>query len=601
MLPVFGPAQAAPVPPPPRLLPRETLFMVTAPDYLRACALVTNAPYGALWHSPAMKPFRDHFMSKMTDDLLKPLEQTFGLHYSDFEGLARGQMTFALFSTGDGVAPVLLIDTKDHAAQLRTNLAAVIKKWSDAGKPVQTRKIREVSFTTLMVSPDVLSWNKIFPRKSSDADSKPKNVQLTFGQSDSLLIVSGSDQIIEKILNRQAGGLAPSLDDIPAFHADYEARFRDAPIYAWANVQSLVNAWSTPDTSEESSGPRWDELFNVTGLSAISSAAVSCTSSPDGVGTTIFVRVPEDKRQGILQMLAADPKDSSPPPFVGTDCAKFWRWRIDIPRSWRQMESMLSNLNPQIMGLLNIVLQNAGKDKDEHYNLKSELLSNLGDDVILYQKAPEGATVEEIKSPPALYLIGSPNAERLAAALKVGLGFISQSGGGIQDREFLGRKIYSASFSPSGQGGTSLNFAASGGYLGISSDAGFLEQYLRSAENMPRPLADTPALRDAAQQVGGMNTGWFGYESQAQTMRPLFELLRNQPQSFSEVVSSPAPVVGNGTPSDPLAKLREWSDFSLLPRFDDVSKYFYWSVYAGGFSSEGFTMKLFAPTPPQLR
>jgi hypothetical protein len=32
-----------------------------------------------------------------------------------------------------------------------------------------------------------------------------------------------------------------------------------------------------------------------------------------------------------------------------------------------------------------------------------------------------------------------------------------------------------------------------------------------------------------------------------------------------------------------------------------VSKYFYYSVYAGRFSPEGFTLKIFAPTPPALR
>jgi hypothetical protein len=48
-------------------------------------------------------------------------------------------------------------------------------------------------------------------------------------------------------------------------------------------------------------------------------------------------------------------------------------------------------------------------------------------------------------------------------------------------------------------------------------------------------------------------------------------------------------------------KLREWADFSLLPSYDAISRYFYFSVYAGSFSPEGFTMNFFAPTPPKLR
>jgi len=47
--------------------------------------------------------------------------------------------------------------------------------------------------------------------------------------------------------------------------------------------------------------------------------------------------------------------------------------------------------------------------------------------------------------------------------------------------------------------------------------------------------------------------------------------------------------------------LRQWADFSLLPPFDTIAKYFYFSIYSGSFSSEGFAFKVFMPTPPQLR
>jgi hypothetical protein len=46
--------------------------------------------------------------------------------------------------------------------------------------------------------------------------------------------------------------------------------------------------------------------------------------------------------------------------------------------------------------------------------------------------------------------------------------------------------------------------------------------------------------------------------------------------------------------------LRDWMDFSLLPDYDQVSKYFYFSVYAGATTTDGISFKAFAPRPPQL-
>jgi hypothetical protein len=83
-------------------------------------------------------------------------------------------------------------------------------------------------------------------------------------------------------------------------------------------------------------------------------------------------------------------------------------------------------------------------------------------------------------------------------------------------------------------------------------------------------------------------------------MKPVFDILRTQPVTLSEILGTPQ-ALGDLSPGDQVSTLREWADFSLLPSFDAVSKYFYYSVYAGSFSAEGFTMKIFAPTPPALR
>jgi hypothetical protein len=42
-------------------------------------------------------------------------------------------------------------------------------------------------------------------------------------------------------------------------------------------------------------------------------------------------------------------------------------------------------------------------------------------------------------------------------------------------------------------------------------------------------------------------------------------------------------------------------DFTLLPAYDKVAKYFSYTVYSGSVNGDGLTFKLFSPVPPQLK
>jgi hypothetical protein len=614
-LAVYGARAGAAVPPPEQLLPKDTLLVISAPDWIKATLFLSNLPYAKMWHDASMKPFKDKIMDKFTTGALKPLEQNLGIKFSDYEGLARGQVTFALMpvtpknKSDPPVAAVLLIDSKDHSGQLKTNLAQVIKKWSDAGKPMKSQKIRETDFTTLFVSPDDLSMKKLFPgakpAEPADADATPatNKFEVTLGQSDSLLLVSSSSEAIDKILSRQAGGLVPPLEESPAFHADYGPRLRESPFYLWLNAKVLTDLVTklAAGTSEDSvvSATNVNTFLSATGLGNLGSISLSYKHYPEGDCTQLFVAVPEDKRPALLKIFAAEAKDCAPPSFVPADATQYWRWRLNMGRSYKTLEGMLTDLiPPQAMAQINMVFAMAGKDKDEHYDLKSELLNNLGDDIISYGKAPKSSSLEDIKSAPTLYLMGSPNADKLAAALKVLLAIPFQ-GTPITDREFLGRKIYNIASPMGGDAKTAgVSFSASGGYLAIGGDASVLEEYLRSSDSKAKSLVDMPGLADAAQKVGGMGSGLFGFDNENQTMRPLFEYLRKKNPSVQDFLSVPIP---DPAIAEQLESARQWADFSLLPSFDAVAKYFSFSVYAGSFSSDGFALKAYMPRPPQLR
>jgi len=107
-------------------------------------------------------------------------------------------------------------------------------------------------------------------------------------------------------------------------------------------------------------------------------------------------------------------------------------------------------------------------------------------------------------------------------------------------------------------------------------------------------------LLAAAQKVGGMGTGLFSYENEADTMRAAFEAARSNPGASTNGIG---PSLFPGLPglSGPEESLSEWMDFSLLPPFDKAAPYFSFSLYAASANVDGLTLKIFAPLPPALR
>jgi hypothetical protein len=618
------------VPLPERLLPDDTLLVVTAPDFGKVRELLKTQPQFQWWDDPAVKPFREHLAAKWKDEFVQPLERELGVKLDDYTSLPQGQVTFALTQNGwqgqDDREPgvLLLLDAKEKSDQLKKNLAELRKKWIDGGRKLKTEKVRDIEFVVLPLSSnDVPKTLQKFFAPSSDShdagdESEKKKTaskdELVIGQVDSLLILGNSVKAVEKVVSRMTGGAVPCLGESSAYQANQTAMFRDAPLYGWVNLKALIDIVvhemdkkEGPDATPMDVKP--DKLMAALGVSGLKTLAFSSQFSSEGSLFQFYLGVPESARQGLFKILAGEPKDSKPPQFVPGNVTKYLRWRIDGQKAWATLEKMVNNLSPQYGAYLNLMLDGAdsrAKEKDSGFDIRKNLIGNLGDDMISYSKAPRGTTAAQLASPPSLFLLGSQKPEVLTAALK-GMVALGQQGEDIAEREFLGRKIYSVALpglpfaQPNvGKPGapSKLHFASSSAYVAFSTDVSMIEEYLRSSDSQGKPLRETAGLMEAAQKVTGPGTSLFGYENQAETMRTTLEAARKSaPSTNSTGAASLLP----GAVADSQKAIQSWMDFSLFPSFDKVAKYFSFTVYAGSATTDGLTFKLFSPTPAGLK
>jgi hypothetical protein len=640
-----SPLFSASIPAPEKLLPDDTLLVVTAPDFSKVRDTFKASTQNQAWNDPALKPFKDDLLSKWKDQVTDPLERELDLKLDDYTSLPQGQVTFALIQNGwqgrdeDSLGKVLLIDTRDKTSQLKSNLSKLRKKWVDSGKSLRTEKIRDFEFIILPLSTnDVPKAIRAFMPQQPEVqelgpDDKPlekprHKTELVIGQADSLLILADSVKAAEKIVSRLGGASLPGLADVASFQGSQAGILRDAPLYGWVNVKAFVDILAktpaqkkeNPDAPDPFAGPPVERVLKAIGASGLRSLAFAVRASNDGTLVQAFLAVPESSRGGIFKIIAGEPKEVAVPQFVPADAVKFQRWRLDGQKVWAAFEKILTDLSPQSGSMINTVLDMAtasAKEKDPSFDVRKNLIGNLGDDIITYKKAPKSASVEDIANAPSIFLLGSPKPEELVAALRSIFGMTSASGAPTE-REFLGRKIYSAPMpnlplpgvAPTpGAKARTLQYAASGSYIAMSTDASMIEEFLRSSDSQAKALRETPGLVDASQRVMGPGTGLFGFENQAETMKTTFEMLRknakngaSNPSNSSSLGSAALnPLTGSLGIGNAEKGMKDLMDFSLLPPFEKIAKYFYISVYGAGATSEGLQFKIFAPTPPAVK
>ncbi|MFM2295719.1 MAG: hypothetical protein RLZZ350_2132 [Verrucomicrobiota bacterium] len=613
---------SAAVPSAEKLLPDDTLAVVSVPDCARARERAVTSPQLQFWHDDAMKPFVAKFTKKFQDEFTAPLEKELGISFSNYTALAQGQFTLALVQNGwqgkADAAPawLLLVDARTNAALLQTNLATLKQKWAEAGKKFKAEQIRGVEFTVLLLSSnDVPATLKNFVGKKAapefTSEEKPTateakkdlpTVEIYLGQVDSLLLAGSSPKVLERVLANLAGGESATLAEQGTF-ADCANVIREANFFGWINAKAFVGiantllAPKTEDADAPSPFPfRADKLLAGLGVNGLRALAFAARPGDDGTGGEFFIAAPESERAGLLKIFAGQAGETAPPAFVPADTVKVTRWRFGGKRGWETLEQTLAQIAPQAMLGVNFMFAQAGGDDPK---LKETFVANLGDDLLQYQKAPRGQTLAELTAPPSLFLLASPAPEKLLGALKPLFAVAYRRGEPAKEREFLGRKIYSYELAPAPPrtgapaGAHKLNFAAASGYVALTTDESLLEEFLRAGDTPGKALRDTPGLAAALAHVSGDHTTLSLYENQRETMRATFALYKLIGLKASEPTAlgvSSAAVI-----------FKDWADVTLLPDYDAVQKYFHFTVSAVNVTESGIQFKFFAPTPPELQ
>ena len=403
-----------------KILPSETILMFTIPDIDKTIQLSKQSPQGKFWNDPSIQPAKEKFLAKWNADVVAPLEKELGIKFSDYSGIANGQMTFAVLFTKVAtntppinVGSVFLMESGVNKEKLEKSLADIIQKYSK-GHNVVTNKVRDLDFYELEINSEEVSKiiDKVIPNPSDGWETldgpkpKPKNVQhkVSIGKVDSLFIASDSTNWIDKVVANKLGKSSTSLIDNQNFKKFYDSLQKDTTICAWANIEPIIQLATTkkPEEKKNQGQGGFDinagKILNAIGLNGLKGIEMTVCMVPEGGMFDLFMKIPANERSGLIKALIPEQKDTSIPPYVPSNVVSFIRYRLDLQKTWATIESELEKIDPKIPSVINLVLQTAGKAKDPNFDWRKNIIGTMGDDLIIYSKNPPKATFENINN-----------------------------------------------------------------------------------------------------------------------------------------------------------------------------------------------------------
>lgn len=586
---------------PETLVPEDAFAVFTIPHFPDAKEAFWSDPFVRLFQDAAMKNFTKQIESAWETFMIRGMEEQWNVRLNEYAALLNGQVTLALFldANPEKLRPdfdvLLALDSGAQSAQLKARLKDFRKRFSDAGWTLRPMTFPKGTFHQLR-------WND----EANVQGSSALLHKVVFGRAGSLFLASTKASLIERALaNADQGAGAASLSDQPAFHQIHSRRLRQSYAYGWLHFAKLHKIIESQvrnmdqQFAENPMIPPPSKILQSLGLNGLQSLSLHLRQLEGGSMMEFAMAVPKEDRRGLFEWIDLAEKDCSPPPRVPADVASFSRVRLNIGRLWENLEESVADLSPILGGMMNALLHET--EQGLGFDIRKDIFANLGDDLIVISFPPFSSRFEDLISAPTLTLLGSPNPKVLAQTLVKATGLIPSEENALSRQEFHGKTIYSFTmpglpFIESGQTGTDvgLHMAVDEGYLLFSMHEQTLKNYLRSPSETHRPLRNMPGLKQATAALGPEKLTSFRYDNPAKVIGMFWELARKNPNFLAEGLEASADLDIRKSPFG--AEL-----LSALPSFEQVAKYFHFSVSGGNSDARFINYRLFMPTPPQLR
>ena len=579
-----------------KLLPPDTALVVNIENFSQLKGQFEKTDLFKLYKDPSMAAFVDNF-KKNFQEKMKEEEGELAQIISEAATLPEGRAAFALVLNDKVIdadePPVLLIaEWGAKAVQVKEMVNKIVaQSVEEKGAKRQTEDYRGVGITSVT-------------DESSGA--------MSYCFVDDCMIASADSETLKFVIAQAKGAGSATLADSDDYNSTLRAVSSSGPgqIDLYVNIKQIIQMV----TAKDEAGKIKPILTNL-GLDNVTSFALSIDVGSGAGGSTsgkALLKI-DGVKKGLMKLMEVESGPIQVPPFVSQSASSVSFVNLNMSKAFDEIVKILTAFSPQMAMMVNMPLSPPGPQGEPPLQLKTGIFDNLGSQIVMAQSmdgAAAGAAGQGIPQPDTLVALATSNRASLEKTLLLLHSTMIAPGKPDARRELLGHTIYQIDV-----GGMLPGF---GGGPGPGAMAPMMQgPATAGAPQMPKlafTVTDThlifaseDAVEKAIRTLGSGNDSvasakWFaqakstipstvgmaGMQNSEASGEFLWSTLRNMKMPAKGSAGSIG-LADAASPEAMLAKVgADLFDFTLLPDFDTVRKYFGLSASYGIARQDGF-------------
>ncbi len=594
-----------------KLVPPETIVLVDIDNFSQLKTQFEKTVLYKLYKDPAMKPFIDDFKAKWEKEKGASENEMIKI-VTEANVLPAGRVAAALVldeRTKDANSPPVVFITQwgQNIDKVKEAVGKLVEKTVEKGARRDSEEYRGVTITT--VTPK--------PSKS-----------LYFCFMDDLLTVSMSPDVLKFVIAQVKGAGSPTLADDGDYNTTLRALGQTGPgqVGFYVNIKQIVKTTLAEDADGQAKA-----LVNNLGLTNVTSFGgfIDVAGGPGGTCLGKALLKIDGEKKGVCKLLEVESAPLRVPQFVSASASSVSVFNLNITKAYAELGNILTSFSPPMAAMLNMPLLPPGQQGEPGLQLKADVIDYLGSQIVMTQSVPKPgsapaaagpAGAQPFAPPQTLVAIAISNRGALEKSLSTLHSKMIAPGNPDAQRQLLGHTIYTvdvsgflpflggagagqrapmagASPGPAGPAVPKtppLAFTVTDTYLILGGESS-VEQAIRAlGGGGAEPIDSVKWFRQAKANLPSL-VGLAGLQNSAASGELLWSTMRQAQKQGRAAGKEQSNQIGVGVSSASLWPALTFSqggnemfDFSLLPEFETVRKYFGSSVSYGISRPDGF-------------
>jgi hypothetical protein len=586
-------AKGATLPKTAELVGVDTVLLVDISDFNQFRNKLEKTSIYKLYNDPSMSAFAKNFTGKVREKI-EGDKDSFVKGILDANVMPEGRLAFVMTAGQQEMSMTLISQWGRNVGKIRDIIEKMAAKSVEKGAHRGIESYRDVNIVTLTTETAAGQSSIKGGDDNMAAKTGPSSEKDVYCFVGDCLIMASDAEAVKFVVSQMRGAGASSL----AGDTDYIATmgavgpYHDVDIYV--NFKRVIKRLADGDTTGESQ----KEIANL-GLDGVGGLGFSLGVAPDAdssVRGKMFLRT-TGTRKGVLKILEMRSEPVRVPRFVPASACSVSFLNVDIKRAYDELCSIIYGFEPAAALMLQQPIPGTGSESEPGITIRPDIIEYLGSEIIIAQSVNKPFSKD--KEPTEIYIaVGVNNRAALEKSLSLIHKRLIAPNNPEPTRELLGYTLYL--MGPAG-------IPVLGGSVPMV-EAG--PRAVPKGERLAFTITDThlifgqePAVERAIRTLGGAenepvsSAKWFniakaavpsvvgsaGFEDNSASGELLWWMLKESGKSRrADIGMGPAAAV--------LAGPDAWgfADFSLLPEFGAVKKYFGLSAGYGISRPDGF-------------